>query len=47
MRKQLVSAIKQEFPAAEITAVGTEFMATSNMLSGERTMRQQARMQLW
>ncbi|EGG84990.1 hypothetical protein HMPREF9477_00389 [Lachnospiraceae bacterium 2_1_46FAA] len=32
MGKQLVSAIKQEFPAAEITAVGTNSMATSNML---------------
>ncbi|WP_461811098.1 DUF3842 family protein [Faecalimonas sp.] len=32
MGKQLVSAIKQEFPIAEITAVGTNSLATTNML---------------
>lgn len=32
MGKQLVSAIKKEFPLAEITAVGTNSLATSNML---------------
>lgn len=32
MGKQLVSAIKKEFPSAEITAVGTNSLATSNML---------------
>lgn len=32
MGKQLVSAIKKEFPLAEVTAVGTNSLATSNML---------------
>ena len=32
MGKQLVSAIKEEFPSADITAVGTNSLATTNML---------------
>lgn len=30
--KQIVSAVKKEFPSSEITAVGTNSIATSNML---------------
>ena len=32
MGKQLVSAVKEEFPSADITAVGTNSLATTNML---------------
>lgn len=32
MGRQLVSSIKKEFPQLEITAVGTNALATSNML---------------
>ncbi len=32
MGKQLVASVKKEFPQAEITAVGTNTLATSNML---------------
>ena len=42
MGKQLVSAIKEEFPSADITAVGTNSLATSKLI-----MLQQVKMQLW
>lgn len=32
MGRQLVASVKKEFPQAEITAVGTNSIATSNML---------------
>lgn len=32
MGRQLVASVKKEFPKAEITAVGTNSIATSNML---------------